>query len=72
MPDEETLERDLASMMDIYKEAAEFYLQFTGNNYDQDWLPSLSDYNPGISKKQWFSLLNDSTVFTEEHRFAEG
>ena len=29
------------------------------------WWPSLSEYNPGITKEKWLELLNNSTVFTE-------
>lgn len=32
---------------------------------ENDWWPSLSEYNPGITKEKWLELLNNSTVFTE-------
>ena len=30
-----------------------------------DWWPSISEYDPGLSKEQWLELLNDGTTFTE-------
>lgn len=34
-------------------------------NNDSEWWPSLSEYNPAISKKQWFELLNEEGAFTD-------
>lgn len=37
---------------------------------DDEWWPSLGEYNPGISKDQWLTLLKDGTTFTENAYFA--
>lgn len=47
---------------------------FYGSNYmsedlfgtNDNYWPSLKDYNPGITKDMWISLLQDKTVTTEE------
>ena len=52
IPSEEELRRDLADMMGIYQEYAE-HLNGDG------WWPSLSEYDPGITKEKWLEVLND-------------
>lgn len=56
IPDEDVLCRDLDDMMRIYQQYAQH------QNGDDEWEPSLSEYDPGITKEQWLELLNDSNV----------
>ena len=37
---------------------------------DTDWWPSLSEYDPAISKEQWLELLKDGTTFMDNAYFA--
>lgn len=30
---------------------------------EEEWFPSLNEYNPNITKEQWFSLLSDQSLF---------
>ena len=59
LPSEEVFEKDLASMMLIYKDYKAICLQ------EEMWWPSREEYDPGFSKEKWIELLNDSNIFTE-------
>lgn len=63
LPDGQILVDDLQRMMDIYKR----YYAWVNNTKDKDdeWWPSLAEYNPGIDKVKWLELLNDGVTFTE-------
>lgn len=65
IPNDEDLKKDLMKYIEIYKK---YYLSLhdTGEN----WWPSLGEYNPGISKDQWLTLLKDGTTFTKNAYFA--
>ena len=58
LPSEEVFEKDLASMMLIYKDYKANCLQ------EEMWWPSREEYDPGFSKEKWIELLNDSNIFT--------
>ena len=60
MPTEGELLSDLSKMKEIY---ADYVSITTGKSID--WWPSLTEYDPGISKEQWLELLNDGTTFTD-------
>ena len=32
---------------------------------DNEWWPSIEEYNPGITKEKWLELLNNPVIFTE-------
>lgn len=55
VPSEEELRQDLSDMMAIYR-------QYVDHQDDGSWWPPISEYDPGISKKKWLELLNDSSV----------
>jgi len=52
VPDETVLRQDLADMMAIYQ-------QYAKQQDNDEWWPSLSEYDPGISKDRWLELLHD-------------
>lgn len=58
----------------LEKLAAEFGLslndQLSFSQEEEDWWPSLDEYNPKISKEQWLELLNDGETFTNNALFA--
>lgn len=31
---------------------------------EEDWWPSIDEYDPDIDKEQWLEMLNDGTTFT--------
>lgn len=57
VPSETELQADLTKMMDIYREYA------GKQQVENEWWPSEKEYTPGLSKSQWLTLLNNSTVF---------
>lgn len=52
--------------------AYEKFLTELNENGSEDsiWWPSLSEYNPGITKDQWLELLRDGSTFTDNAYFA--
>ena len=61
VPPDEALQADLKNMMDIYREYV------SSANQDQ-WWPSLTEYNPGISKEKWLELLRAPEVIGDNIR----
>ena len=59
LPAGEQLVYDLNRMMDIYKRYYEWSIV-----PKEEWWPSLAEYDPGISKEMWISLLKNTKVFT--------
>ena len=59
LPAGEQLVYDLNRMMEIYKRYYEWSLV-----PKEEWWPSLEEYDPGISKEMWMSLLKNTKVFT--------
>ena len=57
-PDGSVLIDDLERMLTVYHQ---YYELFYESNI---WWPSLSQYDPGISKDQWLALLNDGSTFS--------
>ena len=43
-----------------------FDIMFFGSNYvkeeDENWWPTLDEYNPGLTKEKWIEILNDSEL----------
>ena len=58
VPEESELCDDLARMMGVYTDYAKSL------QADDEWWPSLSEYDPGITKDRWVELLNDPEVFS--------
>lgn len=59
LPAGEQLVYDLNRMMEIYKRYYEWSIV-----PKEEWWPSLEEYDPGISKEMWMSLLKNTKVFT--------
>lgn len=66
LPSNEVLKEDLNKMLIIYQA----YVQevTTSNHADNQWLPSLEEYDPKITVEQWEELWNDDTVFEEKYK----
>ena len=65
IPDDEELKKDLMQYIELYRKYY-LFLQDT----EENWWPSLSEYNPAITKEQWLELLKDGTTFTDNAYFA--
>ena len=63
LPAGEQLINDLNKMMDIYKRYYEWSMV-----PEEMWWPSLTEYNPKISKEMWLALLNSPDVLGENIR----
>ena len=61
VPSDEALQADLKNMMDIYREYV------SSANQDQ-WWPSITEYNPGISKEKWLELLSTPEILGDNIR----
>ena len=59
LPAGEQLIDDLHRMMSIYKRYYEW-----SSSPREVWWPSLEEYDPGITKEMWMSLLKNTKVFT--------
>ena len=59
VPTEEELINDLAELLDIY----DAYYQKIWSAADS-WFPTLSEYNPGITKEQWLEILKKENFLT--------
>lgn len=59
VPAEEELQSDLKKMMDIYAD------YISGISRDEEWWPTLAEYNSGITKEKWLLLLKDPVVFNK-------
>lgn len=59
LPSGEQLVYDLNRMMGIYKRYYEWSIV-----PKEEWWPSSEEYDPGISKEMWMSLLKNTKVFT--------
>ena len=62
------------SKKELIKALGELWKSLSGETVSQEaedsWWPSLSEYNPDISKDQWLELLQDGTTFTDNAYFA--
>lgn len=67
IPENEILEKDFLEMMSLYSEFLKENDTDTKieDQKDDEWWPSLSEYNSQITKVQWLDTLNDGTTFTE-------
>lgn len=45
--------------------ALALYEKFLQNEDEAEWVPSLEEYNPNLSKEQWLELLKDGSTFTK-------
>ena len=61
VPSNEVLQADLKNMMDIYHE-------YVSSANQDNWWPSLAEYNPGISKEKWLELLRAPEVLGDNIR----
>lgn len=59
LPDEEMLFEDLKEFVAIYSRYAEWYLNgATSEESNNEWWPSIEEYDPQITKEKWLELLN--------------
>ena len=63
LPTGDILADDLREMMKLYQT---YYELFKATKKDEEWLPPISEYTPGISKEGWLDLLRNPSVFTPD------
>lgn len=57
---------DVSKIKEIVDKKLDLYFsKIDSLNLENDWWPSLSEYNPEITKEKWLELLSNSAVFTE-------
>ena len=63
----ETCRNELASGQQEYKDfpALSYYVWINGKNEEQEWWPSLDEYDPGFTVEDWINLLGNKKVFDE-------
>ena len=63
----ETCKNELASGQQEYKDfpALSYYVWINGKNEEQEWWPSLDEYDPGFTVEDWINLLGNKKVFDE-------
>ena len=63
----ENCRNELASGQQEYKDfpALSYYVWINGKNEEQEWWPSLDEYDPGFTVEDWIKLLGDKKVFDE-------
>lgn len=61
LPDDEILKKDLMKYIDIYQE---YYLKIHNSTVEieENWWPSLEEYDPGITKERWLELLKNPDI----------
>lgn len=72
IPDNNNLQSD-EEFIDSIKEGTSLlltYYDFILGESTEIWWPSLSEYNPGMTKNQWLELLEDRSIFTDNAYFA--
>lgn len=72
IPDNNNLQSDEV-FIDSIKEGTSLlltYYDFILGESTEVWWPSLSEYNPGMTKNQWLELLEDRSIFTDNAYFA--
>ena len=65
LPGDDILSRDLLQFLDIY---AQYYDTFYSSSSLKQWWPTLSEYDPRLSKEKWLELLNAPDVLGENIR----
>ena len=59
LPDDEQLYADLQEFVSIYSRYVEWYLNgATSEESNNEWWPSIEEYDPQITKEKWLELLN--------------
>lgn len=63
LPDDDLLREDLEKFLKVYDD---YYNKiYLIKQVENQWWPSLEEYDPGISKETWLDLLNDGKTFTQ-------
>ena len=65
LPGDDILSRDLLQFLDIY---AQYYDIFYSSSSPKQWWPTLSEYDPQITKEKWLEMLYNQDILGDNIR----